>query len=271
MKPWLHRPGRRRKTAPRSLLAALLLGVGLGPATGGLHAAAPVSGFDTMSAPLQAMQRDEGANPGLLWVQGGARLWSQPAGGAQRACAACHGEASRSMRGVAARYPAFDAVGRGPVDLGQRINLCRQRHQHAPPWARDSDDLLGLEAYVALQSRGLPLAPPDDPRLQPALALGERLFRQRLGQLDLSCAQCHDQQAGGRLGGSLIPQGHPNGYPLYRLEWQQLGSLQRRLRNCQAGVRAEPFGWDSAELIALSAYLARRAAGLAMESPAVRP
>jgi L-cysteine S-thiosulfotransferase len=238
---------------------------------GCLQAAPPVSGFDTMSPPLQAMQRDEGANPGILWVQGGARFWEQPAGAAQRACASCHGPATRSMRGVAARYPAFDALSRGPVDLGQRINLCRQRHQQAAPLARESEELLGLEAFVATQSRGLPLAPPADARLQPAREWGERLFHQRLGQLDLSCAQCHDQHAGGRLGGSLIPQGHPNGYPLYRLEWQQVGGLQRRLRNCQAGVRAEPFAWDSPELIALSTYLASRAAGLNMESPAVRP
>lgn len=263
----------RGRVAAWRLLAGLAAPAGLAlcPGTARLQPAPPVSGFDTMSAPLQAMQRDEGANPGLLWVQSGERLWSQPAGTAQRSCAGCHGEAARGMRGVAARYPAFDTLSRGPVDLGQRINLCRQRHQQARPWARESDDLLGLEAFVALQSRGLPLAPPDDPRLLPAVALGERLFQQRLGQLDLSCAQCHDQQAGGRLGGSLIPQGQPNGYPLYRLEWQQVGSLQRRLRNCQAGVRAEPFAWDAPELIALSAYLARRGAGLAMESPAVRP
>jgi sulfur-oxidizing protein SoxA len=77
--------------------------------------------------------------------------------------------------------------------------------------------------------------------------------------------------AGQRLGGSVIPQGHPNGYPLYRLEWQSMGSLYRRIRNCLTGIRAEPYASDSPELLAIEVYLAGRATGLPVESPAVRP
>ena len=130
---------------------------------------------------------------------------------------------------------------------------------------------LSLEAYVGLQSRGLPLAPPPDPRLEPYRERGRALFEQRIGQLDLSCADCHDQQAGRRLGGSPIPQGHATGYPIYRLEWQGLGSLQRRLRACMSGVRAEPLAWGSPELVELELYLAWRARGMPVETPAVRP
>jgi sulfur-oxidizing protein SoxA len=117
----------------------------------------------------------------------------------------------------------------------------------------------------------MPLAPPADGRLQSTRALGEALYRQRRGQLDLSCAQCHDDNAGQRLAGSTIPQAHPTAYPLYRLEWQALGSLQRRLRGCMTGVRAEPFDYGAAELIAIEAWLAERAAGMAVETPGVRP
>ena len=92
-----------------------------------------------------------------------------------------------------------------------------------------------------------------------------------MGQLDLSCAECHDDNPGGRLLAARIPEGHANGYPLYRLEWQELGSLDRRLRNCMAGVRAEPYAAGSPEHIALAAWLAVRAAGLPVETPAVRP
>ena len=117
----------------------------------------------------------------------------------------------------------------------------------------------------------MPVAPPDDPRLAPARGRGETLFRQRMGQLDLSCAQCHDERAGGRLGSSLIPQGRALGYPVYRLEWQGLGSLQRRLRNCMSGVRAEPFAYGAPELVELGLYLALRDRGMAGETPGVRP
>jgi sulfur-oxidizing protein SoxA len=157
------------------------------------------------------------------------------------------------------------------MNLAQRINLCREQAQQTTPWAAESPELLAVESFVALQSRGQPVAPPADPKLQPFRQRGEALYKQRIGQLDLSCAQCHDERAGGRLGGNVIPQGHANGYPLYRLEWQSLGSLQRRLRNCMSGVRAEPFAQGSIELVELELYLAWRDRGMRLESPAVRP
>ena len=100
---------------------------------------------------------------------------------------------------------------------------------------------------------------------------GRRLYEQRIGQLNLSCALCHDKLAGHVLAGAAIPQGHVNGYPTYRLEWQGLGSLQRRIRNCQSGVRAEPLPWYSREMVELELYLVQRSAGLTVETPAVRP
>ena len=90
------------------------------------------------------------------------------------------------MRGVAARYPAWDNVLARPVNLGTRINLCRQRHQGQNPWPAEHQDLLALEVLVGHQSRGLPVAPPSDARLQPFRERGAQLFAQRIGQLDLS-------------------------------------------------------------------------------------
>jgi L-cysteine S-thiosulfotransferase len=229
------------------------------------------SGFDFMSPSSQAMQRDDMQNPGMLWVQEGEALWSAKAGTGGASCAGCHGDAAKSMRGVAARYPAFDAAESAPLTLSQRIRQCRQKRQLAPPLAAESQELLSLEAFVAMQSRGMPIAPPDDARLAPFRERGRGLFRQRIGQLDFSCAQCHDDNAGQRLAGSVIPQGHPTGYPIYRLEWQGMGSLQRRLRNCMTGVRAEPFAYGAQELTELELYLAARAAGMKIEAPAVRP
>jgi len=105
--------------------------------------------------------------------------------------------------------------------------------------------LLALTAFVGRQSRGMPIAPPVDERFKPAIEAGRKLFTQRIGQIDMSCAQCHDDNWGKHLASSLVPQGHPTGYPIYRLEWQGLGSLQRRLRNCIIGMRAEPFDYGA--------------------------
>jgi sulfur-oxidizing protein SoxA len=229
------------------------------------------SGFDTMSTSTQAMQRDDAANPGMLTVVDGAKLWARPEGSAQRACTDCHGEASVSMKTAAPRYPRWDERLNRPVGLSQRIALCRQRYQGLDAGLPDSAAQLALTTFVAHAARGVSLQPDTDPRLSPWRERGRARFDQRMGQLDLSCATCHEERAGLRLGGATIPQGHPNGYPLYRLEWQSVGSLQRRLRNCLTGVRAEAWPSDAIEYIELELHLTRRAAGLLIETPAVRP
>ena len=48
-------------------------------------------------------------------------------------------------------------------------------------------------------------------------------------------------------------------------------SLERRLRSCMTGVRAQAYDYGSPELVALELYLMSRARGLPMETPAVRP
>ncbi|GJE13477.1 sulfur oxidation c-type cytochrome SoxA [Methylobacterium longum] len=260
---------RRSTVKPLALVACLLCGPPAGAGDG-----APVdrrSGFDQMSPELRAMQRDDTANPGMLAVADGAELWGRPPASGKPSCAGCHGTAEAGMRGVAARYPAWDERTHRPIDLQGRIDQCRRERQGGEPLPHESPDILALTAFVSLQSRGLPIAPPGDTRLEPARAAGRALFARRMGQLGLSCAICHDDHWGRRLGSATIPQGHPTGYPLYRLEWQALGSLQRRLRNCLTGMRAEPFPDGAPDYTALELYLATRAAPLPVETPAIRP
>jgi L-cysteine S-thiosulfotransferase len=229
------------------------------------------SGYHDMGPELRRMQDDDTANPAMLFVQSGEALWQEKAGSAQKSCADCHHDAAESMKGVAARYPAIPPGADKPVDLEGRINLCRTERQQAPALAPESPELLGLAAYVALQSRGQPIAPPADPRLAALRSEGARIYQSRQGQLNLSCANCHNDNAGKKLAGAPIPQGHATGYPIYRLEWQTLGSLKRRLRNCLVGMRAEAWEWGDPQYVALELYLMDRARGMAMDAPAVRP
>jgi L-cysteine S-thiosulfotransferase len=204
-------------------------------------------------------------------VLDGETLWNKKLGAADKSCADCHNDAHESMKGVAARYPVFEKELGRPIDLEQRINLERSRHQEAEPLAFESRDLLALTAYVAEQSRGIAISAGDDPVLAPFVAKGRELYMQREGQLNLACANCHDDNWDKRLAGSAVTQGHPTGYPMYRLEWQSLGSLQRRLRGCIFGVRAQPYAFGAPELVELDLYLMTRAKGMPIESPAVRP
>ncbi len=254
--------------------AFVLLGAGAGAGAGAAAQQAPDgrrSGYADMGAATQAMQRDDAQNPGMLWVHQGEALWRRALGPHERACQGCHGDASRSMREVAARYPAFDAAAARPLSLRARVNACRVRHQGVPALAPESEALLALEAWLAFQARGAPIAPPDDARLADWRARGMARWSRRVGQLNLSCAQCHDERAGQRLAGSRIPQGHATGYPIYRLEWQSLGSIERRIRNCLTGVRAEPFDPGSEAMVELELYMATRSRAMLVETPAVRP
>jgi sulfur-oxidizing protein SoxA len=175
------------------------------------------------------------------------------------------------MKGVAARYPALDRALGHPVTLEQRINFERTERQQASALSYESRDLLALSAFVANQSRDMPIITGDDPALKPFVEQGQALFMQREGQLNLACANCHNDNFDKRLAGSPITQAQPNGYPEYRLEWQTMGSLERRLRSCITGVRAQAPDYGAPELVALELYLMSRARGMKMETPAVRP
>src|SRR6185436_7188199 len=225
------------------------------------------SGYEFMGRETRAMQDDEATGPAALWLLDGEALWKRKAGSADKSCADCH----QGMKGVAARFPAFDISRNKLLNLDQRINVCRVEQQKAPALPLESRELLALSAYVGRQSRGLPIDIQVNERTKPFLEAGRAAFNRRQGQINLSCAQCHDQNWGKSLAGSPIPQAHPTGYPIYRLEWQGLGSLQRRLRNCMIGVRAETYEYGSPEYVELEYYLMWRARGMKLETPAVRP
>ena len=130
------------------------------------------SAYDDMSRDNKAMQDDDTSNPAMLSVLDGEALWNAKAGESGKSCADCHGDAKTSMKGVAARYPAFDAASGRPVDLEQRINISREKDQQAKPFASESKDMLAISAYVAMQSRGEPIGAYDDARLKPFIEKG---------------------------------------------------------------------------------------------------
>ena len=227
------------------------------------------SGTTFLAPETVAQQNDLTLNPGMLWVEQGEKLWNIPPPGAEKSCAACHGK-SETMKGVSLRFPRMDEGSGKLVNLELKINQCRTDRQKAPPFAYESADLLSLTALIAHQSRGLPMNLAIDARTRPFLEAGEALYNRRQGQLNLACAQCHNDNWGRRLHAETVSQGHPNGYPIYRLEWQGMGSLYRRLRSCYFGVRAEMVPPGSDDHLSLELYLAWRAQGLVVETPAMR-
>ncbi len=194
-----------------------------------------------MSPATRAMQDDDTSNPATLSVLDGEALWKRKVGDAGKACADCHGDAEASMRGVrrAIRLSVPRRAGRSTSSSASISAAPRSRKQRRS--RTRAADLLALTAYVGRQSRGMPIDVANDEKTKPFIESGRRIFSSREGQLNLSCQNCHDDNWGQKLAGVPLVQGHPTGYPVYRLEWQSLGSLQRRLRNCMIGMRAEPY------------------------------
>jgi sulfur-oxidizing protein SoxA len=213
-----------------------------------LGAFAQRSGLEYASPEIRRLQESDAENPGMLWLDAGEKLF-------KARCASCHA----SMKGVAARYPRV---------LDGKVVTLEAMVRHRERFAWESDELLGLTTYIASQSRGLPIGG----QLSAAdVERGRSEYFRRRGQMNLACAHCHDANAGKRIGGETISEGQPNGYPTYRLRWQTLGSLERRLRACFSGIHAEMPPYGDPLLADLEAYLAWRGRGLPVEAPAVRP
>jgi len=230
----------------------------------------PKSGIEYAGKDVRALQADDFGNPGMLWVTRGEKLWDAPAGRSEKSCASCHRDAKAGMKGVAARYPRIDQNSKTLLNIEGRINQCREDRQAAEPLRYESEELLALTAYVANQSRGMPVKVEINGTSRINFERGREIYYRRQGQMNLACSHCHEQNAGRRLLADTISEGHGNAYPIYRLEWQSAGSLHRRLRACYFGVRAEQPAAGAAELLDLELYLAWRAQGLPVETPGVR-
>lgn len=227
------------------------------------------SGYTFAQPETKAMQDDDFVNPGMLVMSVGEAEWSKVAGKAGKSCASCHGDA-KEMRGVAATYPKYDPVTKKPLNLELRINACRTRNMQADAYKFESPELLGITTYVKYQSRGMPINVKVDGEMAPFLAKGKEFYYQRRGLLDLACKHCHEDGEGKNIRANLLSQGHINGFPTYRLKWQKVGSLHRRLRGCNSQVRSEPYGFGSDEFVNLEVFLSWRSRGLPIETPSVR-
>jgi len=228
------------------------------------------SGYHYASPKARSMQDSESDNPAMALYNKGEALWKKVEGKANKSCASCHGDAAKSMKGAATRFPAYFPLTKKPLGINSRINLCREKFMQARSFPPQSDSMLALAVYVKRQSRGQTIRLSPKGPLKPFVDKGKSYFTARRGQLDIACAQCHDKYTGKRYRSDVISQGHANGFPAYRMSWKQTGSLLRQVNQCLKRVRATPLKAGSDDLVNLELYLAWRAGGLQVETPAVR-
>ena len=228
------------------------------------------SGWQFRNPDTQKFQLDDFENPGFPMVDLASELWSKVDGKAGKSCASCHNKAEDSMKGVRAEMPKWHEPSGKPQALEHHINYCRTERMEAKPWKWESNQMLGMTAFVGLQSRGMPVNVKTDGKMKAWHDKGKDLYYKRVGQLDMACAGCHEDNYGKMIRADHLSQGMINGFPLYRFKWQKMGSIHRRFSGCMKNIRGTPYKRGSDEFVALELYVASRGQGLSVETPAVR-
>ena len=173
------------------------------------------------------------------------------------------------MKAVSLKYPKVINENKKLINLEQKINICMENNMQLSI-DPESQELLALSALISLQSRGMKQNIIIKESNKKWFELGKSLYFQKVGQMGLSCNQCHDDRVGLNLRAEKVSQGQVNGFPSYLLRWSKLVSVHRRIQFCNEQARAIPFKIFSNEYNALQLYLTWRGNGLKVETPAVR-
>jgi len=261
------RPNPRGIGIRLGLLAALLCGAA---------PAAPwpdntkLSGNAFLPPGLLKLQGDVNNSPITLWLDKGRALWTDSSTGPS--CQNCHGPAE-SLKKSAASFPRLAAKGQSLIDLEDQIVTCSARTGRLNARAED-DEVLALSAVLHEAARGQPIdvqAPPGQAApWQAHLSHGAQLFTTRRGRINLACVHCHEQNVGRQMRADVVSPGNPTGFPIYRMSWQRLGTLERRLRACYSGVQAVLPAVGAPDLRDLELYLKVRANGMPLDGPSIR-
>ncbi|WP_170432800.1 sulfur oxidation c-type cytochrome SoxA [Ruegeria arenilitoris] len=227
------------------------------------------SGWHFRTDETQALQIDDFDNPAMIFVDQAADLFETVDGAAEKSCASCH-DGVESFEGLHASMPKVDAESGRLVVMEDLINKCRTDHMEADALKWSGADMQGLVALIGLQSRGMPMNVAIDGAAAPYWEQGKEMYYTRYGQLELSCANCHEENWGNMIRADHLSQGMINGFPTYRLKQAKLISRHNRFRGCIRDTRAETFAEGSDEFRALELYVASRGNGLSVETPAVR-
>ncbi|MFD1194137.1 sulfur oxidation c-type cytochrome SoxA [Seohaeicola saemankumensis] len=228
------------------------------------------SGWRFREDETQALQLDDFDNPGMIFADLGLDQWNKVEGEAGKSCASCHDDVAESMKGVRATYPKWNETAGEVRTLAMQINGCRTENMKAEPYKYTSGEMTNMEALISVQSRGMPVDVAIDGPVQATWEAGKEMYYTRFGQLELSCANCHEQNYGNMIRADHLSQGQINGFPTYRLKNAKLNQVHDRFKGCIRDTRGHTFDPGSPEFVALELYVASRGNGLSVEGPSVR-
>ena len=228
-----------------------------------------VSGWRYRIKETQALQMDDFDNPSFIFIEQGEELFAKVDGSEGKACASCHEDVA-SFKGLRTALPRHNASS-GKLDTMETlVNNCRTERMGAEPWKWSKGKMTAMTSLISLQSRGMPMNVKVDGNVAGAYKMGEELYYTRVGQLEMSCANCHEDNYGNMIRADHLSQGQTNGFPTYRLKNAKMNSIHGRFKGCMKNIRATPYKEGSEEFRALELYVASRGNGLSVESPSVR-
>lgn len=171
-------------------------------------------------------------------------------------------------------YPYFDTKRGEVITLSLAINECLVKNGEKP-WGAKKGKMAKLQAFFAYQTREaekkMDIKIPSKEASE-AYRRGKIYYYTQRGYLQLSCASCHVQGAGQRVRNEKLSPflGQVTHFPVYRLKWQELGTLERRMSGCikdQGQARPKDDSQEMRELLYFMAYMSN---GMAMDGPDIR-
>ena len=176
--------------------------------------------------------------------------------------------------GIRQNYPYFDDKNGEVITLELALNRCREANGEEP-YSYVKDEMASLTAYMAFTSRGKPfdIKIPNDPRALAAYEKGAEYFYARRGQLNFSCASCHVQNPGNHIRTEVLAPalGIVAAMPIYRSEWNGMGTMSRRLVTCNSQVGGVPLKPQDELYRDVEYYLSYMSNGLPISGPGTRP
>ncbi len=205
--------------------------------------------------------------PYELNIDNGKKLFNTPFknGKTYASCFPNHG------MGIKQNYPYYDTKAGKVVTLEGAINSCRKANGEKPlKWKKGP--IADISAYMAYTSRGKKINIKVPTEGVAAYEHGKEHFYAKRGQLNMSCADCHQYNAGNRVRADILSPalGHPTHFPVYRSKWGGLGTIQRRYGGCNKQVRAKPYKAQSAEYSDLEYFETYMSNGLESNGPGAR-
>jgi sulfur-oxidizing protein SoxA len=227
------------------------------------------SGWHYREAETRDLQRDDFDNPAMVFVDRGIDSWNKAQGTNGESCAGCH-EGPESMKGLRAVTPRVDAETGKLMTVENYVNECVTDRMGLEAWGMTGDKMKDMLSLISMQSRGEIVNVAIDGAAAPFWQAGKDIYYTRFGQLEMSCANCHEDNQGLMIRADHLSQGQINGFPVYRLKDAGMLTPQQRFVGCVRDTRAETFKPDSDEFKALELYVASRGNGLSVEGVSVR-